>query len=323
MLYSFTGGPDGGEPYKGVTLDAQGNLIRDGGYRRGRILRGRLRRCVQAHQFGRSLDADRHSLPLPAARRIRAGQSCRVDKQGNVYGTTPTGGKYGMGTLYQIKPNGGKWKFERDPCLHWRRGRRRRIGRQISDRSCREHLLASALWAASNGLGTVYEVSRVNGQMAVHDSVCLQGSTGRRLSYSGLVSTNPGISMGRRTTRERTNWDGLQADRNNGNLDRERSVQLSRAAWTAPAPSAAWSRTRHGNFYGTTSEGGGSCGCGVIFKMTPGASGTGRRASSIGFLATQARDLRTTESSPTAPELLRRDRNGGNANDGAIYEFTP
>src|SRR5437588_4324195 len=26
VLYSFTGGPDGGEPYKGVTLDAQGNL---------------------------------------------------------------------------------------------------------------------------------------------------------------------------------------------------------------------------------------------------------------------------------------------------------
>jgi uncharacterized repeat protein (TIGR03803 family) len=26
VLYSFTGGPDGGEPYKGVTLDAEGNL---------------------------------------------------------------------------------------------------------------------------------------------------------------------------------------------------------------------------------------------------------------------------------------------------------
>src|SRR5580698_6870547 len=26
VLYSFTGGPDGGEPYKGVTLDAKGNL---------------------------------------------------------------------------------------------------------------------------------------------------------------------------------------------------------------------------------------------------------------------------------------------------------
>ena len=26
VLYSFTGGADGGEPYKGVTLDAAGNL---------------------------------------------------------------------------------------------------------------------------------------------------------------------------------------------------------------------------------------------------------------------------------------------------------
>src|SRR5262249_36835357 len=26
VLYSFTSGPDGGQPYKGVTLDAQGNL---------------------------------------------------------------------------------------------------------------------------------------------------------------------------------------------------------------------------------------------------------------------------------------------------------
>src|SRR5205814_1665277 len=27
VLYSFSGGTDGGEPYKGVTLDAQGNLF--------------------------------------------------------------------------------------------------------------------------------------------------------------------------------------------------------------------------------------------------------------------------------------------------------
>src|SRR5499427_9855100 len=27
VLYNFTGGADGGEPYKGVTLDAQGNLL--------------------------------------------------------------------------------------------------------------------------------------------------------------------------------------------------------------------------------------------------------------------------------------------------------
>src|SRR5258708_33617320 len=27
VLYNFTGGADGGEPYKGVTLDADGNLV--------------------------------------------------------------------------------------------------------------------------------------------------------------------------------------------------------------------------------------------------------------------------------------------------------
>src|SRR2546421_10684637 len=32
VLYSFTGGPDGGELYKGVTLDAQGNLYGTAGY---------------------------------------------------------------------------------------------------------------------------------------------------------------------------------------------------------------------------------------------------------------------------------------------------
>ena len=40
VLYSFTGGADGGEPYKGVTLDPQGNLY-------GTAVTGRRRRFVR------------------------------------------------------------------------------------------------------------------------------------------------------------------------------------------------------------------------------------------------------------------------------------
>jgi uncharacterized repeat protein (TIGR03803 family) len=37
-------------------------------------------------------------------RRFRPGASLVLDKQGNLYGTTPAGGAYGYGTVFKIVP---------------------------------------------------------------------------------------------------------------------------------------------------------------------------------------------------------------------------
>ncbi len=61
VLYNFTGGADGGEPYKGVTLDVARQSVWHGRNRWRRRLRGRLRRCIQANKAGLDVDAERDS----------------------------------------------------------------------------------------------------------------------------------------------------------------------------------------------------------------------------------------------------------------------
>src|SRR5215472_9684923 len=113
VLYSFTGGVDGGEPYKGVTLDAQGNLFGtavtggtglgcEGGcgvvYKLTKSGKNWLQSVI--YNFNGGNDG---SGP---------GSGVTFDRGGTLFGMTPTGGAYGLGVIYQLKPEfNGNWKF--------------------------------------------------------------------------------------------------------------------------------------------------------------------------------------------------------------------
>src|SRR5438552_6110748 len=95
VLYNFTGGADGGEPYKGVTLDSAGNLygtavtggggVCEGGCGVAYKLTDNNGTWTQTviHQFAGADDGQG-----PGAR-------LTLDDSGNVYGTAPTGGVNG------------------------------------------------------------------------------------------------------------------------------------------------------------------------------------------------------------------------------------
>jgi uncharacterized repeat protein (TIGR03803 family) len=106
VLYSFTGGPDGGQPIAGLVFDQQGNLY--GTTRLG----GNLSACSTSgcgvvfklsplsvggwqetvlHQFG----ATSKDGKVP-------GGSVILDSEGNLYGVTTNGGDHGLGTVYRI-----------------------------------------------------------------------------------------------------------------------------------------------------------------------------------------------------------------------------
>jgi len=99
VLYRFTGGKDGGNPYAGLIMDKAGNLY-------GTTLFGgpggsgvvfRLApdgtETVLSH-FKNGIDFD-----SPHASLIQ-------DKAGNLYGTTFLGGGYGFGSVFKITPKG-------------------------------------------------------------------------------------------------------------------------------------------------------------------------------------------------------------------------
>ncbi len=129
---SFTGGTDGGEPYKGVTLDSAGNLYGTAVTGGGGSCEGG---CGVAYKLTNSggvwtqtvihtfTGSDDGSGP---------GSGLTLGSRGALYGMTPTGGMNGLGR-FQTDPNAKRrLEPESDPCLHRRDRWRRRLGRPLA-----------------------------------------------------------------------------------------------------------------------------------------------------------------------------------------------
>ncbi len=104
VIYSFQGGNNGGNPNGGVVVDGSGNLFGTAGeggyYSRGVVFEltpsgsGWTQTTLLAFPDDDSLGAAPESGLL-------------MDSSGILYGTTPQGGQYGAGTVYEVGPGGG------------------------------------------------------------------------------------------------------------------------------------------------------------------------------------------------------------------------
>src|SRR2546426_10654805 len=113
VLYSFTGGADGGEPYKGVSIDGQGNLY-------GTAVTGGSGSCEGGCGVVYKLTNSGGTWTQTVVHAFTGGDDgsgpgarVALDAQGNVYGMTPTGGAFGLGTIYQLHPGAnGNYTFK-------------------------------------------------------------------------------------------------------------------------------------------------------------------------------------------------------------------
>ena len=102
VLYSFTGGVDGGYPYAGLVRDARGNLY-------GTTAYGGWARCGVVFKVSSSgQETVLHSFRGPDGAHPWAGLI--LDGEGNLFGTTPFGGSFGYGTVFEIT-SAGKYKL--------------------------------------------------------------------------------------------------------------------------------------------------------------------------------------------------------------------
>jgi uncharacterized repeat protein (TIGR03803 family) len=101
VLYSFQGGTDGGYPHGGVIRDTKGQLYGttgSGGDLSGCGGYG----CGTVFEFVKVTESVLHSFDGSDG----AYPSCGLltDSKGNLYGTTPGGGSYGYGVVWEITP---------------------------------------------------------------------------------------------------------------------------------------------------------------------------------------------------------------------------
>jgi uncharacterized repeat protein (TIGR03803 family) len=107
VLYTFSGGTDGNDPQAGLVMDGAGNLygttMQGGAYGFGTVFElsplsgGGWSESI-IHSFGNGTDGQ-----SPQASLI-------IDSKQNLYGTAPTGGKYGKGVVFELSPKtGGSW----------------------------------------------------------------------------------------------------------------------------------------------------------------------------------------------------------------------
>lgn len=324
VLYNFTGGADGGEPYKGVTLDAQGNLY-------GTAVTGGSGSCdggcgvvfKLTNSGGTWTESVLHSF-TGGSDGSGPGSPVALDENGNIYGTTPTGGTNGMGVVYELRQAGTNWQLR---VIHaftgGDDGAGGSAGKLLIDQA--GNLYGTCTAGGVNGFGTVYEISPNQTSWKFTTLYAFKDQPDGALPYGSVVFDKQGNLYG--TTYYAGVYDlgtVYKLTHKNG-VWRESVLYSFKGGMDGASPISSLVADVAGNFQGTTSEGGSaSCGCGIIFKMTHTPTGTWKESVEYRFPgepgAGQAYNGLVTDS---VGNFYGATVHGGADNDGAIYKFTP
>jgi len=195
VLYNFTGGADGGEPYKGVTLDAQGNLYGTAVTGGGGTCEGGCGVVFKLTNSGGLWTQSVIHTFIGPSDGSGPGSPVTIDTQGNVYGTTPTGGAFGLGTLYQLRPGASGWTIR---VLHTFTGGNDggggSAGRLLLDAS--GNLYGVCTTGGAHGFGTVYQLSRSQGQWVFTTLYAFKDQPDGALPYGSLAFDKQGNLYG-------------------------------------------------------------------------------------------------------------------------------
>jgi uncharacterized repeat protein (TIGR03803 family) len=325
VLYNFTGGADGGEPYKGVTLDAQGNLygtaVTGGGgsceggcgvvYKLANT--GGVWRQSVIHSFTGGSDGSGPGAPLV------------LDKHGNLYGTTPTGGADGAGVVYEInRGSNGKWMLR---VIHTFTGGVDGLGGSASRMllDAEGNLYGVNTVGGANGFGNVFELTPNGTAWHLTTLYSFKDAPDGASPYGGVIFGKDGSLYGTtyyagandlgtvyKLTRQSGTWT-------------ESVIYSFKGGNDGDSPISTLVADAKGNLYGTTSDGGSAnCGCGTIFKIAQGTGGAFTETVVYRFPGTpKAGFAYNGIVSDGKGNFYGATVHGGTGNDGAIYQFVP
>jgi len=277
-LYSFDCFGTGKNPYGGVTRDSAGNLYGttvaggSGGECTGDG-------CGVVYLLTKSGDTWNETVLYNFTGGddgFGPGSAVVFDKAGNLYGTTPDGGAFAEGVVYQLAPNNGQWK---QTVIHaftgGDDGAVGSLGALLLDAT--GSLYGVTELGGSYGAGVAFRISRSGDTWNYTTVYAFQGLPDAGFPYGGLTADSHGRLYGT------TYFDGADGL---GSVFQISAGPTVRAVWKesvlysfqgdtdASFPTSTLVFDAAGNLYGTSSTGGNpSCDCGTIFKLAPSPSG--------------------------------------------------
>lgn len=256
ILYNFTGGLDGANPYAAVILDAVGNLYGTtsfGGFGSGVVFR---------------LDSNGNQAVLytftgGSDGSIPAGSLLR-DGNGNLYGTTAGGGDYNFGVVFKLETVGN------ETVLHSFAGSPADGEAPLASltRDAAGNLYGTTEFGGTaGGGGTVFELSPNGEELLLHSFS--DSGKGGAFPVARLLRDGAGNLFG---TTELGGGSGVAFELDS--TGKETVLHNFTGKEDGGEPVAGLVRDSAGILYGTTVSGGDlSCGagsgCGVVFRMTP------------------------------------------------------
>jgi uncharacterized repeat protein (TIGR03803 family) len=316
VLYNFDCYATGKNPHGGVTFDRNGDLEGTtvsggpGGYCTGDG-------CGVVFKLAGPSETVRYNF-TGGGDGFGPGGAVVFDRGGDAFGTTPDGGAFYQGVIYEIS-RAGKQRV-----IHAFTGGKDggvgSLGSLLLDKSGKIYGVTELGGAQSSG--TVYELSPAGKKWHLQTLYAFKGSPDAAFPYGGLVADKSGNLYGT------TYYGGAQGVGSVFELVRKKNGKYRERVLYSFLGGSDGSYTTStllfgpsGDLYGTTSSGGGSCDCGTIFKVNPtsGAeqvlhnfgSGTDGAYPYYGLTAGQNGNFYGTTVA------------GGTFGQGVVFEFTP
>lgn len=308
VLYSFSGQPDGANPYGGVTFsnnDIYGTTYNGGLYGYGSVYQ------LTPNGSGGYTEALLYSF-CPAAPSCTDGQnpalgSLVFDTKGNLYGTTFSGGANGDGEVFELTPGtGGTWTQSVIYSFTGEPDAANPVNGLLIDAN--GNLYGTAYSGGGGGNGAVFEVSP-NGSGGFTEQVIYSYSS----TLAGLVMNSTGDLFGTSST---TVFE--LAPNGSGGWGSKTIFTFTTVA-QGTTPNGTLAIDSNGNLYGTTTAGGKNSD-GVAYKLTLESNGTYKESILYSFGG--------TGSKPDAGIVLDSSLNiygttnaGGKNGAGVVYEL--
>jgi uncharacterized repeat protein (TIGR03803 family) len=274
VLFSFDCFEQGKNPYGGVTLDAAGNLYGttvaggSGGFCTGDG-------CGVVYKLSPSGGSWTETVLYnfaDAPDATNPGSAVILDGNGNIYGTTPDGGLYGQGTVFQLQQVNGQYI---EQILYnfsgGDDGAIGSLGALLMDGF--GNLYGVTELGGANGAGTVYRMRQnLGNEWDFKTLYAFQGQPDAAFPYGGLIADAHGVLYGT-TYYGGTNGAGavfkLDPGPTIGSSWRETVLYSFSGGSDGGYPTTTLLFDPAGNLLGTTSAGGDpGCDCGVVFQLS-------------------------------------------------------